>query len=272
MEVHKGTRTEMTQQKTALITGASFGIGQELAAIFARESYSLVLVARTADKLRQIAADLEKAHGTRSLILATDLAAPGAAAYVHDQTTRADIKLDVLVNNAGFGQFGLFAESDLEECLKQIQLNITTLTHLTRLYLPEMLARKTGRILNIASTAAFQPGPLMAVYYATKAYVLHFSEAIANELKGTGVTVTCLCPGATVTEFHKRANMTNINLLKFGAMDAHTVAEDGYRGLMAGKPLVISGFKNWLLAQSVRLSPRQLVIAVARKLQETRNQ
>jgi hypothetical protein len=262
----------MPNHKTALITGASFGIGMELARIFARDGYNLVLVARSADKLRQLASELEKAHGTRSLILATDLTAPGAAAYVLDQTTRADITVDVLVNNAGFGQFGFFAENDLEECLKQIQLNITTLTHLTRLYLPGMIERKTGRILNVASTAAFQPGPLMAVYYATKAYVLHFSEAIANELKGTGVTATCLCPGATATEFHKRANITDIQLLRFGAMDARAVAEDGYRGLMAGKPVVISGFKNWLLAQSVRFSPRQMVTAVARKLQEVRNQ
>src|SRR5438876_1133761 len=132
-----------TSAKTALVTGASFGIGQEFARIFAREGYNLVLVARTADKLRQLASELEKSHGARSLILASDLSAPGAAAYVHDQTTRADITVDVLVNNAGFGQFGLFAESDLEECLQQIQLNVTTLTHLTRLYLPEMVARKS---------------------------------------------------------------------------------------------------------------------------------
>ena len=262
----------MSDRRTALITGASFGIGQELARLFAREGYSLVLVARTADKLRQLASELEKAHGTRSLILASDLALPGAAAYVHDQTTRAEITLDVLVNNAGFGQFGLFAENDLEECLQQIQLNITTLTHLTRLYLPEMLSRKSGRVLNVASTAAFQPGPLMAVYYATKAYVLHFSEAIANELQGSGVTVTCLCPGPTMTEFHKRANMLSSRMLQFGAMDARTVAEDGYRALMAGKPVVISGFRNWLVAQSVRFSPRRAVTVVARKLQEIRNQ
>src|SRR5260221_8989844 len=150
-------------RKTALITGASFGIGLELARIFAREGYNLVLVARSADKLRQLASELEKAYGTRSLILAVDLTEPGASAYLHDQTTRAEIDVDVLVNNAGFGQFGLFAENDLEECLQQIQLNITTLTHLTRLYLPEMLERKRGRILNVASTAAFQAGPLMAV-------------------------------------------------------------------------------------------------------------
>jgi len=260
----------MPDRKTALITGASFGIGLELARIFAREGYSLVLVARSADKLRQVASELEKAHSTRSLILAADLSEPGAAAYVLDQTTRAQIAVDILVNNAGFGQYGLFAENDLEECLRQIQLNVTTLTHLTRLYLPEMLERKSGRILNVASTAAFQPGPLMAVYFATKAYVLHFSEALANELEGTGITVTCLCPGATATEFHKRANATGMRLLKMGSMDARTVAEDGYRALIAGKPVVISGFKNWLVAQSVRFSPRKLVTAIARKTQESK--
>jgi uncharacterized protein len=261
---------QTADRKTALITGASFGIGMELARIFAREGYSLVLVARSGDKLRQLASELEKSHGTRSLILAVDLTEPGASAYVLDQTTRADIQVDVLVNNAGFGQYGYFAENDLEECLRQIQLNVTTLTHLTRLYLPAMVERKSGRILNVASTAAFQPGPLMAVYFATKAYVLHFSEALANELHGTDVTVTCLCPGPTATEFAKRANITDLRLLKFGSMDAHTVAEDGYRALMAGKPVVISGFKNWLVAQSVRFSPRRLVTGMVRKMQEAK--
>src|SRR5260370_2124075 len=218
--------------KTALITGASFGIGLELARIFAREGYNLVLVDRSADKLRQLASELEKAYGTRSLILAVDLTEPGASAYVLDQTTRAEIDVDVLVNNAGFGQYGLFAENDLEDCLRQIQLNVTTLTHLTRLYLPEMIKRESGGILNVASTAAFQPGPLMAVYFATKAYVLHFSEALANELNRSGVTVTALCPGPTAPQFHKRANATRMNLLKLGAMDARTVAEDGYRALV----------------------------------------
>src|ERR1700690_2690101 len=255
-------------RKTALITGASFGIGLELARIFAREGYNLVLVARNGDRLRQLASELEKAHGARSLILATDLTEPGAAAYVLDQTTRAGLQLDVLVNNAGFGQYGMFAENDLEECLRQIQLNVTTLTHLTRLYLPEMIERKGGRILNVASTAAFQAGPLMAVYYATKAYVLHFSEAIANELQDSGITVTCLCPGPTATEFLRRAKMEGIRLARYGAMDASTVAEDGYRALLAGKPVVISGLKNWLVAQSVRFAPRRMVTAIARELQE----
>jgi hypothetical protein len=258
----------MPDRPTALITGASFGIGLEFARIFAREGYNLVLVARSADKLRQLASELEKAHGTRSLILATDLTEPGASAYVLDQTTRADIQVDVLVNNAGFGQYGLFAENDLEECLRQIQLNVTTLTHLTRLYLPAMIARKSGRILNVASTAAFQPGPLMAVYFATKAYVLHLSEALANELQETGVTVTCLCPGPTATEFQQRANIAGIRLTKYGTMTARTVAEDGYRALMTGKIVAISGFKNWLVAQSVRFAPRRMVAAMTRKLQE----
>lgn len=261
----------MPDRKTALITGASFGIGLELARIFARENYNLVLIARTGDKLRQLASELEKAHGTRSLVLATDLTEPGAPAYILDQTIRAGIAVDVLANNAGFGQYGLFAESDLGECLRQIQLNITTLTHLTHLYLPQMLERNRGGILNVASTAAFQPGPLMAVYFATKAYVLHFSEALSNELRGTGITVTCLCPGATATEFHKRANATGQRLLKWGSMNARTVAEDGYRALEAGKQVVISGFKNWLVAQSVRFAPRRMVTAIARASQERDN-
>jgi len=265
----------MANRKTALITGASFGIGLELARVFAREGHDLVLVARSGDKLRQLASELEKAHGARSLILAVDLSNPGAAAYVLDQTSRADIDVDILVNNAGFGQYGIFAELDLEECLRQIQLNVTTLTHLTRLYLPSMISRAQGekvrgRILNVASTAAFQPGPLMAVYFATKAYVLHFSEALANELAGSGVTVSCLCPGATATEFHKRAKATEMKLLSMGSMDARTVAEDGYRGMMAERPVVISGFKNWLVAQSVRFAPRKMVAAIARKTQETK--
>jgi hypothetical protein len=260
----------MPDRNTALITGASFGIGLELARIFAREGHNLVLVARSADRLRALASELEKSQATRSLILAADLTEPGAAAYVLDQTKRANITVDILVNNAGFGQYGLFVENDLEECLRQVQLNITTLTHLTRLYLPEMIARKSGRILNVASAAAFMPGPLMAVYFATKAYVLHFSEAIANELAGSGVTVTCLCPGATTTEFHKRAKATAMRFLKWGTMDAHTVAEDGYRALMAGKPVAISGFGNWLLVQSVRFGPRSLVTAITRMTQESK--
>jgi short-subunit dehydrogenase len=157
----------------------------------------------------------------------------------------------------------------LEESVGQIQLNIAALTHLTKLFLDPMLDGKSGKILNVASTAGFQPGPLMAVYYASKAYVISFSEALANELKGTGVTVTCLCPGATDTEFQKRAGTEETLLFrKMRPMDAKAVARDGYRGLMKGKSLVISGFGNWLLAESLRISPRRLVTAVSRRLIE----
>src|SRR5712691_5324578 len=258
-------------RKTALITGASFGIGMEFARIFARKGYNLVLVARSADKLRQLASELEKAHGTRSLILAVDLTEPGAPAYVLDQTTRADIQVDVLVNNAGFGQYGLFAENDLEDCLRQIQLNVTTLTHLTHLYLPAMIARKSGGILNVASTAAFQPGPLMAVYFATKAYVLHFSEAIANELRGSGVTVSVLCPGPTATGFAAVSGMESSRLFSVTRpMNSEAVARYGIRAMQHGKRVAIPGVTNKLMAQSIRVSPRRLVTTIVRKLQEPR--
>src|ERR1700716_2868777 len=259
-----------TKPQTVLITGASGGIGYELAKLFARDRHNLVPVARNAERLSEVATELNH-FGITVKTVPLDLAAPPAPTFLFDQLKRENIPVDILINNAGFGVFAEFAAMAEEEILGQIQLNITALTHLTRLFLAPMLTRHHGRIMNVASTAAFQPGPLMAVYYATKAYVLSFSEALANELDGSGVTVTCLCPGATATEFHKRANATGMNLLKFGAMDAHTVAEDGYRALTAGKPVVISGFKNWLLAQSVRFSPRRLVTAIARKTQESKS-
>lgn len=257
-----------SKTQTALITGASGGIGYELAKLFARDHYNLVLIARSSDKLNQVATELQGQYGVTVKTIALDLAESAAPKFLFDQLQREEVVVDVLVNNAGFGGFGEFASMPEEEILGQIHLNITALTYLTRLFLPPMLSRRRGKIMNVASTAAFQPGPLMAVYYATKAYVLHFSEAIANELQGTGVTVTCLCPGPTATEFQKRANIAGIRLTKYGSMDARTVAEDGYRALMAGKPTVISGFRNWLLAQSVRFAPRRMVTAIARKIQE----
>jgi short-subunit dehydrogenase len=156
----------------------------------------------------------------------------------------------------------------LAESLGQIQLNVTALTQLSRLFLGSMVERHSGRILNVASTAAFQPGPLMAVYYATKAYVLSFSEALANELRSSGITVTCLCPGPTQTGFQERADLQNSRLVKLGMMSAKAVALDGYRGMLAGKPIVISGLHNWLLAEAVRFAPRKLATAVSRKVAE----
>lgn len=253
--------------KTALITGASGGIGCELAKVFAKDQYNLVLVARNAAKLTQFADELQREFGISAKAVPLDLTAASAPQSLFDQLQHDSIAVDILVNNAGYGVLGEFVKVSLEDNLGQIQLNITALTHLTRLFLGPMIERRFGKILNVASTAGFQPGPLMSVYYASKAYVISFSEALANELQGTGVTVTCLCPGATDTGFQGRAGLENTLLFKkLRPMDAKTVACDGYRGLMAGKVIVISGFRNWLLAESVRFSPRRLVTAVSRKV------
>ena len=253
---------------TVLITGASGGIGYELAKLFARDHHNLVLVARSADKLAQVAHELQ-VHGITVKTIALDLAAAPASQFLFDQLQREGIAIDILVNNAGFGAFGEFAQMPEEEIRGQIDLNVTALTLLSRLFLPPMIARRSGRIMNVASTAAFQPGPLMAVYYATKAYVLSFSEAIANELSHSGVTVTCFCPGATHTGFAKRAGTENSRLFKqVGAMSAEKVALDGYRAVMEGRTVAISGAHNWLVAQSIRFAPRKMVTAVSRWIAE----
>ena len=253
--------------KTALITGASGGIGYELAKLFAEDHHNLVLVARSGGKLTQVADELQREFGISAKAVPLDLTTAFAPPSLFDQLQREGIAVDILVNNAGYGVLGQFAQVSLKDNLGQIQLNITALTHLTRLFLEPMIERRSGKILNVASTAGFQPGPLMSVYYATKAYVISFSEALANELDGIGVTVTCLCPGATDTGFQGRAGLENTLLFKkLRPMDARTVARDGYRALMAGKPIVISGFRNWLLAESLRFSPRRLVTAISRKV------
>jgi short-subunit dehydrogenase len=258
-----------SKTQTALITGASGGIGYELAKLFARDHYDLVLVARRSGKLNQVAAELQGQFGVGVKTVALDLVASPASEFLFDQLGREGVAVDVLVNNAGFGGFGEFAAMTEEEILGQISLNITALTHLTRLFLPAMLARRGGKIMNVASTAAFQPGPLMAVYYATKAYVLSFSEALANEVAGSGVVVSCFCPGATDTGFAKRAGTEDSRLFKkLRPMNAEAVARDGYRGLMAGRTVVISGFQNWLVAESVRFAPRKVVTAISRWVAE----
>ncbi len=255
--------------QTALITGASGGIGYEFAKLFARDHHDLVLVARSADKLSKLADDLQKQYGILVKIVALDLSSASSSQFLFDQLKREGIAIDILVNNAGYGNFGNFAKMPMEDVLGQINLNITALTTLTRLFLPTMVERHAGKIMNVASTAGFQPGPLMAVYYATKAYVISFTEAIANELEGSGVSATCFCPGATETGFASRAGNGKTRLFqKFGPMDVKTVAADGYRGLMKGKTLVISGTKNWLVAESVRFAPRKLVTALSRWITE----
>ncbi|HLN27814.1 MAG TPA: SDR family oxidoreductase [Gemmataceae bacterium] len=253
--------------KTALVTGASAGIGYELSKVFAREGYSLVLVARNEARLREVAEEIQRANGAAVKVIAKDLCITSATDELFAELQHDSIVIDVLVNNAGFGTYGPFAQSDLNSQLDMIKLNVLSLTHLARLFLPGMIERRNGHIMNVASTAAFQPGPLTAVYYATKAYVLSFSEAISNELEGSGVTVSALCPGPTVSEFQKRAQLEGVRLVKGAMMDAATVAESGYRGMIQNKRLVIPGWKNRLLAFSVRFIPRSIVLRVARKLQ-----
>lgn len=254
--------------QTALITGASSGIGYEFAKLFARDGYNLVLVARSQQKLIQVADELTEKFGISVKILAKDLAIPTSPEEIFTEVQQESIKIQVLVNNAGFATYGLFSETDLAAELQMMQVNMVSLTHLTKLFLNEMLKQKEGKILNIASTAAFQPGPLMAVYYATKAYVLSFSEAIANELSGSGVTVTALCPGATESGFQKRADMEQSKLVSGQRiMDAEAVAIIGYRGLMKNETVVIPGLKNQLLALSVRFTPRNMVTQMVRNMQ-----
>jgi hypothetical protein len=253
---------------TVLITGASGGIGYELAKLFARDRHNLILVARSGDRLANVGNEL-RALGVTVTRFALDLGTPDAPKSLFDQIQSAGLTVDILINNAGFGAFGEFAQMSNNEILGQIQLNITALTELTRLFLPAMLSRRSGRIMNVASTAGFQAGPLMAVYYATKAYVISFTEAVANEVRNSGVTVTCFCPGATRTGFAKRAGNDHTRLFKqLGAMSVERVALDGYRAVMEGRGLAISGVQNWIVALSTRFAPRKLVTAISRWISE----
>lgn len=258
-----------TNMATALITGASNGIGLELARIHAAKGDNLVLVARSADKLLELKAELEKQFGIKVLTLARDLSAPDAAKEVYEATRQQGIVIDYLINNAGFGDFGLFTETDWDKERRMIDLNITTLTLFTKLYLKDMVQRGSGRIMNVASTAAFQSGPTMAVYYATKAYVLSFSEAIDNEVREKGVTVTTLCPGPTDTGFVAAAALEDSPLFKrTKPASARAVAEYGYKAMMAGKTVAIQGLLNYIVANSVRFVPRSLIVKITRKAQD----
>lgn len=254
----------MSSKEIALITGASTGIGYELAKLCAADGMDLILVARGETKLKAVAAELSGAHGVQADVVAADLSQPAAAQQIVDAI--GDRPVSVLVNNAGFGTNGLFAELPLQGEVDMIEVNVTSLVRLSRLLLPGMLSRGHGRIMNVASTAGFQPGPLMANYYASKAYVLSFSEALAEEVRKAGVTVTAFCPGATETPFFDRAKMENARLRKGGmasVMAADRAARIGYRGMLRGKVIVIPGLMNRLLAFSVRVSPRGLIRKVA---------
>jgi uncharacterized protein len=256
--------------KVALVTGASTGIGAELAKRFAEGGFDLVLVARSRDKLERLAEEVRERFGISVRIVVKDLSDPAACDELIRELEEAGVEVHALVNNAGIGVYGPFIETDWEREREMIRLNMEALTRLTKAFLPGMLRRGEGKILNVASTAAFQPGPLMAVYYASKAYVLSFTEAIAEELRGTGVTVTALCPGPTRTEFGSRAGFGTSKLFQRGEMDAETVAREGYRGLISGRRVVIPGLSNRLLVGSVRFFPRGLIAKIMKRIQKTR--
>lgn len=258
-------------RKTALVTGASAGIGEQLAWLFARHGNDLVLVARREQRLEELAREMKAETGVTAHVAAVDLAAPDGARRLHEEIGRRGIEVEYLVNNAGFGTFGPFVETDPDETMRLVRLNIAALTELTALLLPPMVARHSGRVLNVASAAAFQPGPLMATYYASKAYVLHLSEALNEELEGTGVSVTALCPGPVRTEFQQVAGMETSGLvLNKRLIGVEEVAQAGYDAMMRGKPMVVPGIATKLLAFSVRFAPRRLVAKFVRRLQADR--
>jgi uncharacterized protein len=259
------------QKGVVVVTGASGGLGYELSKLFAKDKYPLLLAARSGDKLKTFAAELTAAHGVPVAVCAVDLGAPDGPNQLFEAAQGQGRPVEALVNNAGFGDWGPFAEADLAATLQLIQLNIAALTHLTRLFLPGMVQRNAGGVLNVASTAAFQPGPLMAVYFASKAYVLHFSEALSEELRKTNVRVSALCPGPMATGFEGRAGLGASKLFTGRwIMDVRTVADIGYRGFLSGKRVVVPGLWNNLLVLSTRFAPRRLVAGVVRRIQGPR--
>ena len=253
--------------ETVLITGASSGIGRELARIYASDGARLVLIARREDKLRQLADELAEVHGTEAEVVPADLSRPASPREIVATLEQRHIDVDVLVNDAGFGAHGRLAQIGVDHQLEMIQVNVAALTQLTALLLPGMLGRRHGAILNVASVAAFQPDPKQAVYGATKAYVLSLTEALAEELRGSGVRVSCLAPGPTETEWGARADMLGTRLFRFGVLDPSRVARAGHEGLRLGKTVVIPGLSNRILALAVRLSPRFLIARISGYLQ-----
>ena len=254
--------------KTALITGASNGIGLELAKIHAAKGGNLVLVARNSDRLKALKTEFESAYGIQVQLFVKDLTEPSAVTDIHNQLTQASIRIDYLINNAGYGDFGPFGEANWDKTAQMIDLNVKALVHLTRLILPDMLARKEGKILNIASVAGFQPGPLMATYYATKAFVLSFSQALAYELKGSGVYLTVLCPGPTSSGFQQAASLENSKLFSGKKIATSLeVAQVGYQAMLKGKTLVIHPKTYGLMLFVERFLPRKWVIAMISKIQ-----
>ncbi len=252
----------MSENKIALITGASTGIGKAFSHVFAREGYDVVLVARSENKLLDLKNILEEKYKIVASVVVQDLTETNASQNIFDQFS----KIDVLINNAGFGEFGSFVKTSWDKESKMIDLNVKALTYLSDLYVRKMVEAGSGKVLNVASTAAFMPGPGMAVYFATKAYVLSFSEALSEELRGTGVEVMTLCPGATRSDFQKNASLEGAGFVQGDIPSSREVAEYGYKALMKNKIVAVHGFRNWFMTQLPRVFPRRLIRAAVRKI------
>ncbi len=249
--------------KTTLVTGASAGLGREFARLAARDGHDVILVARRKDRLQELAKELEAAHGTVVTIIDADLADRGTPRAIVERIQSAGLSVDILINNAGFGSHGSFLETDFARQAEMVDVNVRALMELCHRLLPAMIARKSGRILNVASLAAFSPGPRRATYYASKAFVLSFSEALVAELRGTGVTVTASCPGPVLTEFGAVAKSDRANPFRGGPGSAASVARHAYRAMLAGKAVAIPGFMSKLTAQAIRFLPRAVVRSAA---------
>jgi short-subunit dehydrogenase len=257
---------------TALITGASNGIGYELAKVHAGKGDNLILVARNKNKLDELKIELEKQFKITVYTIGKDLSTINAAQEVYDELKQKNIVIDYLINNAGFGDYGFLIETDWNKELQMINLNITTLTHFTKLFLKDMVKKGSGKIMNVASIAAFLPGPTMAIYYASKAYVLSFSEAIDNEVRDKGVTVTTLCPGPTDSGFLEAAALQDSKLFKGKKIaTSKEVAEYGYKAMMQGKTVAIHGLMNRIMANAVRFIPRSILVKAVRSIQAKAN-
>lgn len=262
------TRARRGEGQTALVTGASVGIGVDLAECFANDGYDLILAARTESALRAVADRLAGTYSIKATPIAADLGVLGGGQRLADAIQQAGLSVDVVVNNAGYGVAGAFNGSDAAGQLGMIDLNDRALVELTHIYWPRMLANKRGGVLNVASTAAFQPGPLMAVYYASKAFVLSFSQALWEEARDTGVQVSCLCPGPTVSQFRERAGTGKTRLSQTGApMSSMSVARMGYDAWQTNRRVEVTGFRNRLVASLVPFLPRTTVLRLVRNLQ-----
>jgi len=258
-------------KNVALITGASSGIGKEFAKIHASQGGDLVIVARRADKLNTLKKELEAEYECQVMVIVQDLTTPSAAQDVYSTVTSAAVEIDYLINNAGFGGHGKFHEREWQDDLNMINLNIVALTALTRLFLPDMVARNQGKILNVSSTASLLPGPLQAVYFSTKAYVTSFSNAISEELRDTNITVTALLPGATETEFAETSGMEKTDLFK-KAFSAFDVAKSGYDGMLKGKLNVLAGLTGMqkIMMATIPITPKKMLLSQIRKMQEVK--